>query len=297
MTNIDAFCLRILFKLLSWMPIAFLRLIGDLLGYLLWPLKSRSRLVTQENIAACFPLQTQLQQQALAKKSLQHLAKTALELGSIWCRPVSKLLDSIVEVEGEQHIQDAFDAGRGVIILAPHIGAWELLGLYIAEHYPLTCLYQPPKNSAMHDVIVNSRTRTRMKLAPTNIKGVKILLQTLKQGEMVAILPDQVPPKEGGEFSSFFGVPALTTTLPRNLAKRSGAKVITAAALRVTASGHFKIVFQAVSDQVTDSDVGIALATLNQSVEAFVNLAPEQYQWEYKRFKRQPVDGKRFYQF
>ena len=201
------------------MPIAFLRQTGNWVGYLLWPIKSRAVLVTQENISACFPLQTQLQQQALAKKSLQHLAKTALELGPIWCRPVPKLLESIVKVEGEQHIQEAVDTGRGVIILAPHIGAWELLGLYIAEHYPLTCLYQPPKNPAMHDVIVNSRTRTRMKLAPTNIKGVKILLQTLKKGEMVAILPDQVPPQEGGEFSPFFGVPALTTTLPRNLAR------------------------------------------------------------------------------
>ena len=74
-------------------------------------------------------------------------------------------------------------------------------------------------------------------------------------------------------------------------------KLLQLQALRVTASGPFKIVFQAVSDHVADSDVDIALATLNQSVEACVNLAPEQYQWEYKRFKRQPVDGKRFYQF
>ncbi len=295
MIKLTSMALIAIFQLLSLFPIRCLRTLGLPVGQLLWYLNGRSRQTTEENLAACFPAMDNEERGALARDSLQQLAMTALELGPIWRRPVDKLLTSVSSIEGQQHLQQGLDAGKGLIILAPHIGAWELLGLYVAQRYPLTTLYQAPDNPAMHDLIVKARSRNSSGLAPANIKGVKILLQQLKKAEVIAILPDQVPPREGGEFAPFFGVPALTTTLVRNLAKRTGAKVVTGCALRVKGSGCFKLVFATVSDDIYSSDATVSLTAMNAAVEACVMQAPEQYQWEYKRFKRQPEGERKFY--
>jgi len=258
-------------------------------------LKSRSRDVTVENLAICFPEQSEQQRAELAKHSLQHLSMTALELGPVWSLPVKQLFKSIARVTGEKAVQAAVKDGKGFIILAPHIGSWELLGLYLGENYPFTSLYQPPDNPAMHEVTIKARSRSNANVAPTNTKGVKILLQALKRGEGIGILPDQVPPAEGGGFAPFFAVPALTTTLATNLARRTGARVFMGSALRIENSGKFEIIFDVVPETIGAEDMSIALTTLNQCVENCVLRAPEQYQWEYKRFKKQPGGERKYY--
>ena len=102
------------------------------------------------------------------------------------------------------------------------------------------------------------------------------------------MLPDQVPPPSGGEFAPFFGVPALTMTLLNRLQQKTGAAVVIGYARRV--DGGFRIVFRAAASGIDSEDLGTGLAALNHCVELTALDAIEQYQWEYKRFKRQP-DG------
>jgi KDO2-lipid IV(A) lauroyltransferase len=296
MIKLTSFLLIAFFQLLSLFPIRLLRWFGRLLGGLLWITHSRSRKVTEENLALCFPDMASSERTQLARNSLQHLGMTALELGPIWRRPVKKLLSNVVKVEGLEYLEQGMAKGKGIIVLPPHIGAWELLGLYIAEKFPVTTLYQPPDNPAMHDLIVNARTRNSSGLAPTNTKGVKILLQALKRGEIIGILPDQVPPLEGAEFAPFFEIPALTTVLVKNLARRTGAMVVTGCALRDPSSGNFHIIYEVVPEDIYSQDTLTSLIMMNKKVEDCVMRAPEQYQWEYKRFKKQPVGEKKYYQ-
>ncbi|MEE8059592.1 MAG: lysophospholipid acyltransferase family protein [Pseudomonadales bacterium] len=296
MAKITSLFLIALFQLLSLLPMRLLRWLGRLVGNLLWLFNGRSRRITEENLAACFPDMRVAQRADLTKHSLQNLGITILELGPIWCSPVDKLLTKVSQVSGEHYLQQGLADGNGVIILAPHIGAWELLGLYIAKRYPLTTLYQPPDNPAIHDLIVKVRTRNSSGLAPANTKGVKMLLQRLKRGEVIAILPDQVPPQEGGDFAAFFGIPALTTTLVKNLAQRTGAKVIIGCALRAPRNGNFELIFDALSEDMATADTLTSLTVMNKKIQDCVMKAPEQYQWEYKRFKKQPGGECKYYQ-
>ncbi len=296
MTKITTLAMVALFQLLSLLPIRLLRCLGGLIGRILWLTGSRSRRVTEENLALCFPDMAENDRTALAKNSLKHLAMTGLELGPIWRRPVAPLINTIAQVEGLERLEQVLADERGVIILAPHIGCWELIGLYLAEKGTISTLYQPPDSKAMESLIIEARCRNGSRLVPTDTKGVRALLQALKKGEMIGVLPDQVPPMEGGGFAPFFGVPALTTTLIRKLAKRTGARVMMASALRINHSGKFRLVFTEVPEDVCADDEQLALTVLNQSVEQCVALAPEQYQWEYKRFKRQPEGYKKYYQ-
>jgi KDO2-lipid IV(A) lauroyltransferase len=58
------------------------------------------------------------------------------------------------------------------------------------------------------------------------------------------------------------------------------------AALRI--SGGWELHFLPVSEDLYSEDIETSLAALNSGVEAIIALAPEQYQWEYKRFRDQP---------
>jgi KDO2-lipid IV(A) lauroyltransferase len=180
-----------------------------------------------------------------------------------------------------------------VVLLAPHLGNWEVLGLYLSDVADITSLYQPPEMAALEPIIRQSREKVGAKLVPTNRRGVAALLKVIKNGGFTGILPDQVPEASGGDFAPFYGVPALTMTLVDNLRSRSDCLVIAAYAQRI--KGGFEIHFLEADPGVYSSDQSEALVALNRTVENCVNGVPEQYQWEYKRFRRQPEGMPRRY--
>jgi KDO2-lipid IV(A) lauroyltransferase len=120
-------------------------------------------------------------------------------------------------------------------------------------------------------------------------------LKALQSGEIIAVLPDQVPADESGMYAPFFGVPALTMTLVSKLTQRTGAKVFCGFAQRLPKGKGFKVVLQEANPAVFSNNLEESITGLNESVEHSVELAVAQYQWEYKRFRRQP-DGEDFYQ-
>jgi KDO2-lipid IV(A) lauroyltransferase len=116
---------------------------------------------------------------------------------------------------------------------------------------------------------------------------MKHLLRALKRGETLGITPDQTPDATGGQWSPFFGVPALTMTLLHRLGTRHPeARFLLAAAERLP-GGRFRIVIEPLPATVTSGPVQVGLDALNSAVEAFVRRDLAQYQWTYKRFKGQ----------
>jgi KDO2-lipid IV(A) lauroyltransferase len=231
----------------------------------------------------------------LARERLRQLGILGLELAYVWQRSVLDVLATISVVRGKALINDAIAKGNGVILLIPHIGNWEVLGNYIGHHFSTTAMFQPSDNQALDAMIRRSRERCGSTLVPTNTSGVKKLLRALKGGECVAILPDQVPPKGSGIFAPFFKLPALTMTLVYNLVQRTGASVVVGYARRMD-DGSFEMVFEAVADNISSADELSSVCALNAAVEQCVNKIPEQYQWEYKRFRKQPQGAKKYYQ-
>jgi KDO2-lipid IV(A) lauroyltransferase len=77
-------------------------------------------------------------------------------------------------------------------------------------------------------------------------------------------------------------------TLPSNLLQKTGAQALFGCAFRVGRGKGFRIVFRAADPEIYAKDLSVSLAAMNRGVEAFVRECPQQYQWEYKRFKVQP---------
>ncbi len=276
-----------LLHLLAKLPPAFNRRLGTFIGNCLWLSRSRSRRVTEKNLQLCLPALTAQQRRVLARRSLHEFGKTMTEMGAVWLWPVSRVLKLVHSVHGRELLEQSVAQQRGVIVLAPHIGNWEILSFFLTQEYPLTALYQPPDSEALNTLILHSRTRSGTQLAPTSRRGVLALLKALQRRELIGILPDQVPARESGIFAPYFGVPALTMTLVSNLLKKTGARVVCAYTQRLP-NGGFDIFFEPADEAIYDEDIARSTEGLNRSIEHCVKKLPEQNQWEYKRFKKRP---------
>jgi len=271
-------------KCLSYLSLSAARAFGVFVGTCMWLVKGRAYRITLKNTRICFPHLSPQETQTFVRESLVETAKTAAEASIIWRNSWEWLESKIVEVEGADLLRAELAKGQGLIVLAPHLGNWEVTAPYVASIAPLTAMYQPLEIPAMDKLILEGRSKCNINMAPTNRKGVCMLLKALQQGNMVGILPDQLPKKDAGaEFASFFGQETLTMSLVHSLISRTQARAVVIFAERV--AGGFKVVILPADEAIYSEDVLISVRGLNASVEKCVNLAPRQYQWEYNRFR------------
>ncbi|ATH78116.1 lipid A biosynthesis acyltransferase [Vreelandella venusta] len=274
-----------LWRMLSRWPVTRLWRIAAFMGPQIYRFSKRERRVTELNLARVFPDQTAQQRKAFAIQSLQHSTATMLELGHAWMAPPEKVEASILAVHGRDKLDSARAEGRGVIVLAPHFGNWEVLNFWLSSHFPFTAMYEPPKIADLEAITRHGRERMGAQLVPTNPRGVAALLKALKRSEAIGILPDQEPAWGSGVFAPFYGHEAYTATLLPKLVARTQARVVTGVARRIPGKG-FEIHFLDADERVYSEDDTLSATGVNASVEASIALDPPQYQWEYKRYRK-----------
>lgn len=290
MDALKAALVKALLHLCALLPLAWARALGRLAARVYWPFGGRSRKVTQRNIELVFPELEAAQQRVLARRSLIATGELIAEMGHVWLRSWEHVASLIRSVEGEELVTRAQREGRGVIVMAPHLGNWEVAGLHLATLGPTVSLYEPPKLSALGPVIEAARQRSGATLVPTDKRGLASLLRSVKNGHISGILPDQAPADPGsGQNVEFMGQPCFTGTLASNMIRRTGALALFAFARRVP--GGFEVYYRPAEPEIYDEDTPVSLAALNRGVEACVRECVEQYQWEYKRFRVRPRQG------
>lgn len=286
------FTLRASLRLCALLPQRLVHFLASCVGRLVWRLNIAARRITECNIAIAFPERPLAEQRCLAKASFLQLFRSVADLGSSWLWPAERVLGRFSSVVGDEHLHSLIAENRGVILLVPHLGNWEVIGTYLAARYPVTTLYKEIKLAAIDDVIHRARQRHGNTLVPANKSGVRALMSALKSRELVVILPDQIPARESGEFAPFFGEPALTMTLVTKLINRFGSRAVSAYA-KHQPDNSYELVFRPVDEEIYSPDPSTALAALNKSVEQCVLDCPEQYRWEYKRYKFLPDCSRR----
>jgi Kdo2-lipid IVA lauroyltransferase/acyltransferase len=274
-------------KVLSFFPLRILRAIAWVIGSFLPFMPLRIVAVSRMNIVRCQPDLSPRAQAKLLRESLRELCTSVLELPTVWSAPYPRLRKLVRHIEGEELLLAALQSGDGVLIGAPHLGAWELLNLYLAEHTELTILYKAPKLAWMEAVLNRVRSRTRAVPIRADTQAVRSLLKSLQNGGAIGILPDQQPKAGDGEFAPMFGINAFTMTLFPKLAARANVRTLFACCLRE--SGGYRIVIRAAEPDAA------SVETLNRNVQALAELALSQYQWSYKRYSMRPEGEAKFY--
>jgi KDO2-lipid IV(A) lauroyltransferase len=154
----------------------------------------------------------------------------------------------------------------------------------------MVALYRPPRIAELDAFIRASRQHLgATELVPADGRGLRRVANTLRDGGVVGVLPDQEPLKDHGVFAPFFGMPALTMTLVGRLVRRYDPLVVFGVAIR-TSSGRFLVRMSPAPADLGHPDPARAAAMLNQGVERVAREFPEQYTWSYRRFKTRPPE-------
>lgn len=277
--------LRSLVHMLSFTFLRVNHFYGACVGRVLWWSDNELKRTSEANLSIAFPEMPEFQRSELLKQSLVELGKTITELGPTWCWSDRRLKEKIHEVRGTEVIDAANEAGRGVIILAPHFGAWEMVGLHLSMNYKIVSLYRPPRLKAIDGFMRDVRQRFGAQLVPTNVSGVRAICRSLRDNEMVGILPDQDPGESGGVEAPFFGHSARTMLLVSRLARKTDSVVVFCVAERLSKGLGYRLHFAQGNSEIASSDELAAATALNDGVESIIKINPAQYLWSYKRYK------------
>lgn len=286
--SVRAGALRFLLWICAWLPLPAARGLGRAAARVAWLLSPASRRITERNICLAFPQLDPHEQRRLARESFSSTAQTACEMGRVWLRDIRHVKGLVRQVSGEDAVRAALASGRGVVVLAPHLGNWEVLGLHVASLGRLVSLYEPPHMRELDALLRGARERSGARLVPTSARGLAALVRSVRNGQISGILPDQVPrATTAGLNVPFMNIPCFTGTLASKVIQRSGALAIFGFAQRV--KGGFHIRFLPAEEDIYAADLERSLAAVNRGVEACLRYCPEQYQWEYKRFRQRPA--------
>jgi KDO2-lipid IV(A) lauroyltransferase len=268
------------FKTLGMLPLTVLQILGVCAGWLAWMLPGRYKERAWTNLRQAFPDATR----ATLRSAMLSNGQLMFEMPFWWTRRNETFINSKLSCDNWTQFQVALEKGKGVILLSPHAGCFELLGPVYSSHFPSTVLFRPPRKVWLQDWIVEMRTRRQLKMAPANQKGVRALVKTLMRGNTIGILPDQVPPDGEGVWAPFFGRSAYTMTLVQRLQALSGATIFILAAQRNGIGKGYTLRHKELAEPLPD-DPEAAARVINQEMEEMIRTMPEQYLWGYNRYK------------
>jgi KDO2-lipid IV(A) lauroyltransferase len=196
-----------------------------------------------------------------------------------------------VQWVGAQRLQAALDEGRGVLLMSPHVGAFEAVAQSYAERFgathPMTALYRPARKAVLRELVAQARNRPGLVTVPAQLAGVRQMIRALRRGEAVGLLPDQVPPEGQGVWAPFFGRPAYTMTLAGRLLQQTGASALLLWCERLPAGRGYRVHVEDLPGALPQGDDALAWATaMNQAMEHVIRQCPQQYLWGYHRYKQ-----------
>ena len=277
----------------SWslLPVSLAQRIGVLFGLVVDLFPNRERDVAAINIAACFPDEAPADRKRLRRRVLAASGRLFCEMPATWFKPLS-YWDKRVDSAGfEAHARTLLEAGKGLLVAAPHLGNWEITLIILTRIAPVTAMYRPPRQQALEPLLMAGREKGGARMVPATGGGVRAVHAALRRGDIAGILPDQSPKiadgRGAGVFAPFFGIPAFTMTLVSRLARRSGAPVVFVFAERLR-NGRYRIRWCDAPAGIDGEEPAVAAAALNAGVEQCVRRRPDQYLWTYKRFAPAP---------
>jgi KDO2-lipid IV(A) lauroyltransferase len=286
--------LAALLWLLHFLPLPLLAVIGRGLGRLLMLFGRKRRAVVALNLTWCFPELDERARHALARRHFASLGRSFLERGILWWGSRQRL-EKLIHVEGEQHLQKQLDAGRPVILLAPHFLGLDAGGVGIAMRHDSISLYAAQRNPLFNTLLLRGRHRFGDQQLLSRQDGVRATVKAMRSGRPFYYLPDLNARRRDAVFVPFFGVSTATISgLPR-LARVAGAAVLPCVTRMLPGGAGYRVeIGEPWADYPTD-DVVADTARMNSWLEGVIRTMPEQYYWVHRRFKTRPPGEARPY--
>lgn len=257
--------------------------VGRFIGMFIYWVSSKRRAIARRNLLICFGTDNSMDQELMVRQCFHEVGLGLLEMGRAWNAPKAEILNEL-ELDGEQLLVEAKADGKGILILCPHYTSLELAAPFIeAAIGRLVISYRPHELNDLESVLKAGRSRYGDLI---NVRSIRSLLKTLKNGDVLWFGPDQDMGSKGSVFAPFFGHPASTVTTPSWLAKKTECAVFFLAMIRSKAG--YEVRFIPMPEGYPFEDEVRNATILNGMIESALQEHPAQYMWMHKRFKTQP---------
>lgn len=277
-----------LLNFFSRRPIRFSRFFARILAGLINNFHiGKTAKVVRLNVDICLPYLSIEHKNQIARAAISHELQSYMEFFSIWGSSNEKNISRIRKVHGAEHFHDAMQAQKGIVLLAPHFGTWEVMNAWFAQHSKMTIMYKPIKNADADQFVRAARSREQANLVPTDESGVRQIFKALKQGGTTVILPDHTP-KNGVEMIKYFGLPLDSSNLSSKLIQKTKAAALLIYAIR-NETEDFDIHIETIDSQIYDGTAIDGTLIIHKAIEGLIARYPEHAHWSYKRFKANPA--------
>ena len=278
-------------RLLAMLPLSVVRLMGCVLGWVLYALVSSRRRIVATNLALCFPELLAPEIKGLTQQTFVYFAQAWLDRSWVWHAPKSWILRRVT-------LTGAVDELMGTeptVVFVPHFvgmdAAWG--GVTLRMPRQSITIYTDQSNKLIDRWILRGRSRWGNMRLFGRVEGVKPIVAAIRSGQPLYLLPDMDFGPQESVFVPFFGVPTATVPSLARFARLGRAKVVTVV-VKMTANGYEVEVLPAWDNFPTD-DLVADTALMNKKLEGYIRAQPAQYFWVHKRFKTRPVGEPEFY--
>jgi KDO2-lipid IV(A) lauroyltransferase len=276
-----------LLRLVCLLPDGPAYAIGRTLGRIAHRFASSRRAIVRRNIELCFPELSAAERDALAHEHFKALGMSVIEMGLGRWAPIERL-EPITELVGLEHLQQALDGGRGVILLSAHFTTLEIMGRVLAVRTaPFDGVYRKNRSEFITELQRTGRERSVDQTIEK--RDIKRMVRALREGRAVWYAPDQSYNRKGSELIEFFGVPCMHTTATSTLARLGNAVVIPFFPERKP-DGRYVFTLLPPFDDFPSDDLVADTKRYVEILERHIRRVPEQYFWIHRKFKDLP-DG------
>ena len=191
--------------------------------------------------------------------------------------------NSHITIKGEDTLFSV-NRDKPVIFVSGHFANFELMSMEISKKkINLATIYRPLNNVFLNPLMEYLRKKYICKnQIKKGLNGVREAIEYIKKNHSIALMIDQRVSE--GDKINFFGKPALTTTLPAQLAMKFNLDIIPVFIER-TDSGNFILEFKDIIKTNQFSDKILLTKKLNEILEQMIKQNPHQWIWTHDRWK------------
>ena len=193
-------------------------------------------------------------------------------------------LNDYLEIEGKEHLNKVRDSNEQVVFVSGHFNNFELMAMQIEKSgINLAAIYRPLNNIFLNGIMEKIRTKYICKnQIKKGRRGTRELLKSFNNKNSIALMIDQRVSE--GEKSNFFGQDAFTTTIPAQLVKKFGCKIVPIHIERYN-NFYFKMKVEEPINYNKDSTIDEITLSLNKLLENMILKNPSQWIWSHNRWK------------
>jgi Kdo2-lipid IVA lauroyltransferase/acyltransferase len=270
------------------LPYRWLMRIGKCLGGFSYYLPTHHKDILFSNLDLCFPQWSPQEKQDLAYKNFQSAGMAVFETLLAWLAPDRKIRH-LLTVRNPQRMRQ-FKEGRLAIVPHHHamLIASRIYCLNIEEGASLvSTAYRPSRKAVINKFSEAFYKKISRKAIPST--SMREMVRSLRARDILCFFSDIDPGKEYGVFSNFFGVPACTVSGVGKLASLGKAKVMPMYFLRRDDLSGYDLYPGELLEDLPSGDKQKDADIMNACFEEIIRKHPEQYLWQYKRFKTCPA--------